>query len=129
MNLQLRAKRALVTGNSSGIGESIVRTLACEGVTVVVRGRNRERARRVGTAINQEGGRALVAIGDLATDDGASAVAQQTLEALGGLDILINDAGGIDGEPQGWSDAARADWRAMVDQNLFSAIRPHGDGR
>jgi 3-oxoacyl-[acyl-carrier protein] reductase len=84
MNLQLRAKRALVTGNSSGIGESIVRTLACEGVTVVVRGRNRERARRVGTAINQEGGRALVAIGDLATDDGASAVVQQTLEALGG---------------------------------------------
>jgi 3-oxoacyl-[acyl-carrier protein] reductase len=101
INLRLRGKRALVTGSSSGIGESIARTLAGEGVTVVVRGRNRERARRVGTAINQEGGRALVAIGDLATDDGASAVAQQTLEALGGLDILIKDAGGIDGEPQG----------------------------
>jgi NAD(P)-dependent dehydrogenase (short-subunit alcohol dehydrogenase family) len=43
MHLQLSGKQALVTGSSSGIGESIARTLAREGVTVVVHGRNIER--------------------------------------------------------------------------------------
>jgi 3-oxoacyl-[acyl-carrier protein] reductase len=123
MHLQLRGKRALVTGSSSGIGESIARTLAHEGVTVVVHGRNQERARRVAAEIDEAGGRAVIAIGDLATDDGAAAVAQQTLGALGGLDILINNAGGVDGGPQGWTDATRADWSAIFKQNFFSAIR------
>jgi 3-oxoacyl-[acyl-carrier protein] reductase len=92
MNLQLSGKRALVTGSSSGIGESIAKTLAGEGVSVVTHGRNEERTRRVAAEIGKEGGRAFVAIGDLVTDDGAAAVAQQTLDALGGLDILINNA-------------------------------------
>ena len=44
MNLQLEGRRALVTGSSAGIGEGIARALALEGVTVVVHGRNQERA-------------------------------------------------------------------------------------
>jgi NAD(P)-dependent dehydrogenase (short-subunit alcohol dehydrogenase family) len=48
MDLQLRGKRALVTGSSSGIGEAIARTLAAEGVSVVVHGRREQEAVRVG---------------------------------------------------------------------------------
>ena len=46
LDLNLTGKRALVTGSSSGIGESIARALAREGAIVVVHGRNEERAQR-----------------------------------------------------------------------------------
>src|SRR4029434_6443474 len=58
-----------------------------------------------------------------ATDAGASAVARESLAALGGLDILVNNAGGSEGVTQGWIDATRADWVAVFEQNLFSAVR------
>lgn len=57
MDLQLNGKRALVTGSSAGIGEAIAKTLAAEGVKVVVNGRNTERAERVAEAIRGSGAR------------------------------------------------------------------------
>jgi 3-oxoacyl-[acyl-carrier protein] reductase len=91
MDLKLQGRRALVTGSSSGIGEAISRMLAQEGCTVVVHGRNRERAEKVATDIHAAG----CAIGDLSTDDGAAAVHSQARAALGGnIEILINNAGG-----------------------------------
>lgn len=123
MDLRLKDRRALVTGSSSGIGEAIAVALAQEGARVVVHGRDEGRTRVTAERINRNGGRAWVAIGDLATDEGAATVARQALEALGGLDILVNNAGGADGPSQGWSDATRADWSVLFEQNLFSAIR------
>ena len=69
MNLQLENKLALVTGGSSGIGEAIAKTLATEGAAVVVHGRDGTKARRVADDITRSGGRAEIAIGDLANDD------------------------------------------------------------
>lgn len=123
MDLKLKGRRAIVTGSSSGIGEAIAKALAREGAAVVVHGRNEERLRRVTTEIEQQGGKAAVAIGDLATDDGAAEVARQSVAAFGGLEILVNNAGGADGPALGWTEATRADWSAMFDQNLFSAVR------
>jgi 3-oxoacyl-[acyl-carrier protein] reductase len=68
MNLQLENKRALVTGSSRGIGEAIAKTLAAEGAAVVVHGRDETKTRRVADEIIQSGGRAAIAIGDLAND-------------------------------------------------------------
>ena len=88
---RLKGRRALVTGSSSGIGEAIARMLAEEGARVVVHGRNRERAEAVAAAIGAAG----VAIGDLSTDEGAKAVHDEAVAALGGnIEILINNAGG-----------------------------------
>jgi 3-oxoacyl-[acyl-carrier protein] reductase len=69
VDLQLRNKRALVTGSSSGIGEAIARTLAREGVTVVLHGRSASRAGAAADSIRADGGSVHVALGDLATDD------------------------------------------------------------
>lgn len=91
MDLQLKGRRALVTGSSSGIGEAVVHMLAQEGAAVVVHGRNRERAENVAREIKAAG----VAIGDLGTDEGAAAAYEQAKAALGGtVEILINNAGG-----------------------------------
>jgi NAD(P)-dependent dehydrogenase (short-subunit alcohol dehydrogenase family) len=91
MDLQLKGRRALVSGSSSGIGEAIARMLAEEGGAVVVHGRNRERAEKVAADIKAAG----VAIGDLSTDEGAAAVHAEACKALGGnIEILINNAGG-----------------------------------
>jgi len=51
MDLQLNAKRALVTGSSAGIGEAIAKALAAEGASVIVHGRSAERAGAVAEAI------------------------------------------------------------------------------
>jgi len=91
MDLQLKGRRALVTGSSSGIGEAIVRMLAEEGAQVVVHGRNRERAEHVADEIGAAG----VAIGELAEEGMADSAHAQACEALGGnIEILINNAGG-----------------------------------
>ncbi|MDE8650886.1 SDR family NAD(P)-dependent oxidoreductase [Novosphingobium album (ex Liu et al. 2023)] len=91
MDLQLKGRRALVTGSSSGIGEAVARMLADEGAAVVVHGRNRERAEKVAADINAAG----VAIGELSTDALAASVHAEACAALGGnIEILINNAGG-----------------------------------
>jgi 3-oxoacyl-[acyl-carrier protein] reductase len=124
MDLQLKNKTALVTGSSSGIGKSIAAALAKEGVTVVLHGRNQQKAEAAAKAIREESGHVHVALGDLATDQGAASVVAATRAALGGApDILVNNAGGSDGEPQDWRSASLADWHELFEQNLFSAVR------
>ena len=76
MDLKLAGKRAFVTGSSSGIGEAVARILAEEGASVVVHGRNRERAEKVAAEINAAG----VALGDLSTDEGAARSEEHTSE-------------------------------------------------
>jgi NAD(P)-dependent dehydrogenase (short-subunit alcohol dehydrogenase family) len=123
LDLKLTGKRALVTGSSSGIGEAIARLLAREGVHVVVHGRNAERSERVAQEIKHDGGRASVVLGDLGRPDAARAVANNALEALGGVDILINNAGGADEGMKPWLEADLAQWQATFEQNVFSAVR------
>jgi NAD(P)-dependent dehydrogenase (short-subunit alcohol dehydrogenase family) len=62
MDLQLNAKRALVTGSSSGIGEAIAKILAREGASVIVHGRNQERTNRVVQEIIADGGMARICV-------------------------------------------------------------------
>ncbi len=121
MELNLQGKRALVTGSSSGIGEAIAKTLAKEGVLVVIHGRDEQRARQVADEIAQNGGQASVAIGDLSQDASAEQVANTAIQAFGGIDILINNAGG--GGSSSWFDASAQAWASVYEQNVVSGVR------
>lgn len=122
MDLELKHRRALVTGSSSGIGECTARMLADEGAVVVVHGRDRARAEAVAASIGAAG----VAIGELASDEGAAAVFAQAEAALGApIEILINNAGG---NSSGNSSKpplsiAAADFMANYSANTLSAVR------
>ena len=119
MDLQLSGKRALVTGSSSGIGAAIALELAGEGASVVVHGRDRARAEAVAAPIA-----AAVALGEVTDDAGCDAIAQAALAAFGGIDILVNCAGGVvrDGNPD-WTEMTSADWDASFSLNVVSAVR------
>jgi 3-oxoacyl-[acyl-carrier protein] reductase len=124
MDLQLGGKRAIVTGSNTGFGEAIARKLAGEGASVAVHGRNEDRCRSVAGSIKAVGGEAVVAVGDLATNDGANAVAQAAVAQLGGIDILVNNAGGYEGnEVPGWFDLTPEKWAETFQMNTLSAVR------
>jgi 3-oxoacyl-[acyl-carrier protein] reductase len=91
MDLRLKGKRALVTGSNTGIGAGIARLLIEEGCSVFVHGRNPERTENVATELGAAGYLAA----DLATDEGADALHEKAVAALGGnIEILVNNAGG-----------------------------------
>src|SRR5580658_10382082 len=108
MKFNLEGKKALVTGSSSGIGESIAKTLAGEGVEVIVHGRNEKELKRVSGEIIKAGGKCVYAVGDLSTDDGAVNVVNICMEKFNGIDILINNAGAF--PERKWFDTSADQW-------------------
>jgi 3-oxoacyl-[acyl-carrier protein] reductase len=122
MDLQLKDKVALVTGSSSGIGASIAKTLAREGATVIVHGRNAERTKRIADEIAKHGGKAFPVVGDLSKEEGAKTVVEEALKAAGRIDILVNNAGGSDVAPITWESGSLADWKEKFEQNFFSSV-------
>lgn len=91
----LAGKRCLVTGASSGIGAAVALGLGAQGASVVVHGHsNREAAESVAKQIEAAGGKAAVLTADLSQRGAAADLIGRAGEALGGLDLLINNAGG-----------------------------------
>lgn len=124
MDLKLAGKRALVTGSSSGIGAAIANMLAAEGASVVIHGRNAERAEACASEIERQGGEAKVVLGDLAHRDGAAQVSEGSLAAFGGIDILVSNVGGaLNHDVKDWFDISPEDWAATYDSNLVAAVR------
>jgi NAD(P)-dependent dehydrogenase (short-subunit alcohol dehydrogenase family) len=124
MDLQLKGKRALITGSSSGIGAAIARELAAEGCNVVVHGRDRARAEAVARECEAKGVLATVALGAITDDAEADAVANAALAALGGIDILVNSAGGsVRGDNPSWTDVTSDEWALSFSLNVISVIR------
>ena len=121
MDLQLQRKRALVTGSSGGIGEAIAKALAREGVAVAIHGRRSRDVGRVVSDIQRNGGTAVAATGDLATDEGGQSVVDKVVEAFGDVDILVNNAGIY--PLRGWDEATAQDWMQLYALNVLSIVR------
>lgn len=92
----LRARRVLITGASTGIGEAVARAFARRGADVALHyNRSEAQAKAVAEAIAKSGGKAVLAQGDLVSRGVAKRVVDEAAEKLGGLDILINNAGSL----------------------------------
>lgn len=119
MDLQLRNKRALVTGSTVGIGYSIAKTLAAEGAEVIITGRTQARVDESLQKVRHEVPNANVQgfAGDLADADAVTRLTQQFPQ----IDILINNLGIY--EPKPFGDISDADWQRFIETNFFSGVR------
>ncbi len=91
MELGIDGRRALVTGGSAGLGLGAARALVAAGCRVAVNGRHEDRLAR---AVEELGESAVAVAGDVSGIEGATDVAARAAEALGGVDVLVANAGG-----------------------------------
>jgi 3-oxoacyl-[acyl-carrier protein] reductase len=121
MDLQLRDRRCLVTGASTGIGRAIAVCLAAEGARLAVAARDPRALESLAEEITRRGGVAPAMLaGDLVAPAGAQTIADAASKALGGIDILVNNAGGSRPLPP---DAGEEVWEESFALNFNSARR------
>jgi len=107
---------ALVTGASSGIGEAAALALAEQGATVAIAARRKDRIDALAGRIGDAGGTALAIEADVTSPEQAENLVRQTVESLGRLDTLVNNAGVMLLGPA--VDAPLEEWERMVDLNV-----------
>ncbi|MFJ4368026.1 SDR family NAD(P)-dependent oxidoreductase [Streptomyces chartreusis] len=121
MTRRLEGTVALVTGASSGIGHATALELARNGASVALVGRREDRLSDLAAEISEAGGKALVVPADITTPRAAAEAVERTVEGLGRLDTLVNNAGLMLLGPTPGADPN--DWQRMVDINLMGLLR------
>lgn len=124
MDLGLTDKVAIVTGSSRGLGLASARSLVAEGCRVCLCARGGERLAEAAVEVEAVARRPKMVLqvqADLSTTAGVDLVFEKTVEAFGGLDILVNNVAAAGGSDlAGTSDR---EWQAAFDDTLFPAIR------
>jgi len=116
----LDGRAAAITGASSGIGEATALALAGEGAAVALAARRADRIEALAERIEAAGGRAVAIPADVADQAQAEAFVERANEALGRLDVLVNNAGVmLLGAVEG---ADTAEWRRMVEVNCLGLL-------
>lgn len=95
--MRLQGKAAVVTGAGSGMGREIAILFAKEGASVVAADLNEESVKATVAAITEQGGKALAVRANIAEEDDVRTMIEQAVQEYGTLDILINNAGIMDG--------------------------------
>jgi NAD(P)-dependent dehydrogenase (short-subunit alcohol dehydrogenase family) len=117
MDLDLRGRRALVTGSTAGIGFAIAKALAEEGAAVMVNGRRQESVDRALARLAEAGLAAGGVAADVATEQGADGLLARVPE----IDILVNNVGIF--EPKPFFEIPDEDWRRFFEVNVLSGVR------
>lgn len=117
MDLGLSGKRVLVAAASKGLGRAIAAEFVREGARVAICSRGAERITTVAKEIGAEVG----IVADVSTDAGCHAFVDGALRALGGIDVLIVNAGGP--KPGKFADLDDAAWQNAFELTLLSAVR------
>jgi NAD(P)-dependent dehydrogenase (short-subunit alcohol dehydrogenase family) len=113
-NTDFTGRRVLVTGGSRGIGAAIAERLADAGAQVLATARTAPEATPEGVAFIE---------GDVSTVEGVAAIAQAALDRLGGVDVIVNNAGASGTFPAGSITIPPEDWQHVLDVNLLAAVR------
>ena len=92
MAFSAAGKRVLITGASSGVGAALARTLANDGAVVGLIARRRDRLAEVLADCQKHSPDSTMLVADLADSASIGPLAQQAAEALGGIDVLVNNA-------------------------------------
>jgi 3-oxoacyl-[acyl-carrier protein] reductase len=124
LDLGLSEKVAIVTGSSRGLGLASARALVAEGCRVCICARGAERLAEAAIEVEAAARRPNMVTtvqADVSTSAGVELVIARTVEAFGGLDILVNNVGRAAGA--GLLDTSDAEWQAAFDETLFPAIR------
>ncbi|WP_178988488.1 SDR family oxidoreductase [Winogradskyella schleiferi] len=118
MNLDNRT--IIITGASSGIGEATAKKLANDGANVVLMARREDKLNSIKEAIESNGGKALVASGDVTKKEDFENVVAKSVETYGKVDGLINNAGLM---PLSYIKKLKTDeWEKMVDVNIKGVL-------
>jgi 3-oxoacyl-[acyl-carrier protein] reductase len=117
VRLGLEGRRGLITGGSKGLGEAIAGELVSEGARVAICSRNEQEL----TATAAEVGAEYSQAADVTDPEQVRDLIAGTAEALGGIDFLVNNAGGA--HPGTFETLSDEDWVGDLDVKLFSLIR------
>ncbi len=118
MSADLTGKRCLIVGASSGIGAAVATRFGVLGVDLVVHcNENRDGAEAVVAAIRAAGGKARVLQANVAESEAAASIVDDAAGLLGGLDILINNAGSMFGRTA-IADATDAQYENVISLNI-----------
>lgn len=118
--MDLKDRTIIITGASSGIGEATAKKLAKDGANVVLMARRKDKLENLKQAIEKDGGKALVATGDVTKKEDFNAVVAKTIEKYGKVDGLINNAGLM---PLSFVEKLKTDeWEKMVDVNIKGVL-------
>jgi 3-oxoacyl-[acyl-carrier protein] reductase len=120
MDLGLKGRKAAITGSSQGIGYAIAEALAQEGCNVAISARGKERLEQAKAQLSRYGVNVVAVVTDLGSEGGCRTFIEQAAEGLGGLDILVNNVGGM--IPGTLDSLTAEDWQRVLNVNLMAAV-------
>jgi 3-oxoacyl-[acyl-carrier protein] reductase len=129
MNLELTGKVAVVAGASRGIGLYIARALATEGCKVLICARSASAVKEAAESLRADGLEVESMTLDIASDGAGERLANAAIDAFGGIDIYVGNAGG--NRRKEFSETTDLDWHEMMTLNFHShascsrAVIPH----
>ena len=116
MDLQLRDKKAFISGSTAGIGYAIAEALAREGATVIVNGRTEKRVSDAVKKLSDAG-----AVEGIAADLGSAEGVEKVVAKYPEVDILVNNVGIF--EPKPFEEIGDAEWIHFFEVNVMSGVR------
>lgn len=122
-NASLEGKVAVVTGGGTGLGKTMALALAREGAHVVVASRRVEPLEQTVREISAMGRRGLAIPTDVTDSGQVNRLVEQTLQEMGGLDIMVNNAGIVrNRKRKEFWEITDEEWRLGIDTNLTGAF-------
>jgi 3-oxoacyl-[acyl-carrier protein] reductase len=113
----------VVTGAAAGIGRAYARAFAAEGARVVVADRDDVGAKATVDLVEDDGGRAIAVTVDVGDDAQVAAMAAAAVDAFGGIDALVNNAGLHLGRTHECAALPATEWLRILDVNVVGALR------